>query len=205
MTTADQYVNQVVDYLPRAVSLRSQIAQELRALIAERVERGESVDHAIQQLGDPATLAEAYLEAVPLIDAPFPQRVAAKLVDVALFAAIGIAAVAVSRRAFGPLFAFAVPLVILAFWLYTVLTEYLYGQTLGKRLLGLRVVRASGARLTLGDAFIRQLPMLLQIFLIDIVFALFTAHRQRAFEVLTKTRVVLANTEPAGHLAEAGR
>jgi uncharacterized RDD family membrane protein YckC len=33
------------------------------------------------------------------------------------------------------------------------------GQTLGKRLFGLRAVRESGLRLTLGQSFLRQLPL----------------------------------------------
>jgi hypothetical protein len=36
----------------------------------------------------------------------------------------------------------------------------------------------------------RQLPMFLQVFWIDALFALFTDRSQRAFELLSKTRVV---------------
>jgi uncharacterized RDD family membrane protein YckC len=63
----------------------------------------------------------------------------------------------------------------------------------GKRLLGLRVVRESGARISFGQAVVRQLPMFLQVFWIDAMFALFTDRKQRAFEVLSKTRTVLAS------------
>ena len=56
----------------------------------------------------------------------------------------------------------------------------------------LRVVRESGTRISLGQSIVRQLPMFLQIYMIDVLFALFTDRKQRAFELLSKTRVVTA-------------
>ena len=70
MRTADDYIDSVVKYMPRATPLRSQIALELRGHIAERVATGQSLDDIVRQLGDPATLAESYLSAVPLVGAP---------------------------------------------------------------------------------------------------------------------------------------
>ena len=52
------------------------------------------------------------------------------------------------------------------------------------------MVQESGAPITLGQAFVRQLSLVFQIFWIDALFALFTERRQRAFELLSKTRVV---------------
>ena len=98
------------------------------------------------------------------------------------------------------------PFVILAaaiigsfgFCIYTVLGEYRTGQTLGKRMAGLQVVRESGAPIGFGQAIVRLLPVTLQIYWIDVLFALFTDKRQRAFEMLSKTRVVRAgNGRPA--------
>ena len=40
---------------------------------------------------------------------------------------------------------------------------------------------------------VRQLPMFLQMYWIDVLFALFTEKCQRAFELLSKTRVVTAD------------
>lgn len=57
--------------------------------------------------------------------------------------------------------------------------------------MGLRVVRESGARISLIQSIVRQLPVLGQIYLIDILFALFTEKNQRAFELASKTRVIL--------------
>ena len=61
----------------------------------------------------------------------------------------------------------------------------------------MRVVRESGARISLGQSLVRQLPQFLQVFWIDVLFALFTEHGQRAFELLSRTRVVMAFPEEA--------
>ena len=71
-----------------------------------------------------------------------------------------------------------------------ILAEHYAGQTVGKRVMGIQVVRESGARISLGQSAIRQLPLLGQIFFIDVLFALFTDKHQRAFELITKTRAV---------------
>jgi uncharacterized RDD family membrane protein YckC len=204
MKPEEIYISQVLSRLP-AGAMRTQIALELRGHIADRVERGHTVEHAIEQLGDPAALAESYLSAVPLVPAPHLRRAAAKLVDLAipiLFTA-GMAtlyALGIARQVRGERYDFAVAavmagLVILGNWLYIaylVVAEARAGRTFGKRLLGLRVVTETGTRIGLGQAFVRQLPIFLQFFWIDALFVLFTDRRQRAFEMLTKTRVVVA-------------
>ena len=69
--------------------------------------------------------------------------------------------------------------------------EWRFGQTIGKHVFGLHVVRESGARISFGQSVVRQLPQLLQVFWIDVMFALFTERKQRAFELLSQTRVVV--------------
>jgi uncharacterized RDD family membrane protein YckC len=202
MKPEEIYISQVLSHLPEG-AMRNQIAMELRSHIAERVERGQSVEEAIRQLGDPAALAESYLSAVPLVSAPHLRRLAAKFVDlilpIAITCGLGALYLVGLRRfadrsaldwAWGYLPAVLILVCATLAWFYLVLAEYYTGQTLGKHLFGLRVVRESGARIGLGQAFVRQLPILLQIFWIDALFALFTDRRQRAFELLTKTRVV---------------
>jgi uncharacterized RDD family membrane protein YckC len=193
MTTADDYVNQVIAHVPHETPERSQIAMELRSHIAERLERGQPLDDVLGQLGDPLMLAESYLAAVPLVSARFWPRAAAKIIDFLMVAAgaaaLGCVLWVTARGPWGPLlavFAFA-----LGFPLYTALAEYRAGQTLGKRLMGIRVVRESGARIGLGQSLLRQLPYFGEFFFIDVVFALFTDKKQRAFELLTKTRAVV--------------
>jgi uncharacterized RDD family membrane protein YckC len=200
MTAADDYINRVLDHLPRGTPMRAQIAMELRGHIAERLERGQPVADVLRQLGDPTTLAESYLSAVPLVSASFLRRGAAKLVDVivvvlTILVFVGLPTFWIAgHEQWAFVLGFGVLLMILAatfgFGLYTIVAEHWLGFTIGKRALGLRVVRESGAPIGLGQSVVRQLPMFLQVYWIDVLFALFTDKSQRAFELLSKTRVV---------------
>lgn len=200
MRTAEDYIDRVLQHMPGATPLRSQIALELRGHFAERATNGQSLDDIIRQLGDPVALAESYLSAVPLVSAPFWRRAAAKILDVLLLtvAAFMIFAPGVWLLWYNEhhmLLAFMPLLVILTvsllFLVYTAVSEWQWGQTVGKYLLAVRAVRESGARVSIGQAVVRHLPVILQVFWIDVLFALFTEKSQRAFELLSKTRVVL--------------
>lgn len=196
MSVEQSYIDRVITQLPHEAALRQQVAMELRSHIAERVERGHSLEEALRQLGDPQTLAESYLAAVPLIPVSFGRRAAAKLLDVLAFVAVCAPIVLLLEWRF----AFVVGVFVGGFLLaisafYPLLAEYRYGKTLGKHWLGLRVVRESGARISFGQSVVRQLPLVLEVFWIDVLFALFTDKHQRAFELLSKTRVVHAATE----------
>jgi uncharacterized RDD family membrane protein YckC len=196
MSPEASYINQVVARLPRVATLRSQVAMELRSHIAERVEHGQTVDEALRQLGDPVTLAESYLAAIPLVPATFWQRAAARIIDFLAFACVCAPIVWLLARTVP----FAIVLIVAVIFLvagsvYPLIAEYQFGETLGKHLMGLRVVRESGGRISFGQSIVRQLPMFLQVFWIDVMFALFTEKHQRAFELLSKTRVVLATEE----------
>jgi uncharacterized RDD family membrane protein YckC len=200
-TTMADYIKQVVDRVPSGTPLRAQITLELKALIGERLARGQSMDEVLRQLGDPAELADSYLSAEPLEAAAFWPRAAAKTIDFVIVASVlALAVLAVRSLRFGVRgdVGIGAPEVILIFLflvspLYTVLSEYYTGKTIGKWLTGLRVVRESGARIGLGQAFVRQLALVFQVFLFDCMFALFTEKRQRACELLSKTRVVHAS------------
>jgi uncharacterized RDD family membrane protein YckC len=200
MRTAEHYIDSVLRHMPRATPLRAQIALELRGHFAERTAGGQSVDDVVRQLGDPSTLAESYLAAVPLVSAPFWRRAVAKIVDVLTLIVADIFVVApwvwlLWRSIHAEVFVWIPILALIAtnvlFLVYTVVAESQWGQTLGKRLLGVRAVRESGARVSVGQAVVRHLPVFLQVFAIDALFALFTDKHQRAFELLSKTRVVL--------------
>ena len=51
-------------------------------------------------------------------------------------------------------------------------------------------MRESGARISGGQSLVRQLPLVFSFFFLDVIFALFTDKHQRAFELISKTRVV---------------
>jgi uncharacterized RDD family membrane protein YckC len=145
------------------------------------------------------TLAESYLSSIPLVPASFLERVVAKVIDyfisalpiVPIFFLIRVGLLETNRSFWVPtVIAFAIAAVMMSLPVYTMFFEYLLGYTLGKRLFNLRVVRESGARIGMGQAFVRQLPFVGQVFMIDALFALFTDKKQRAFEMASKTRVV---------------
>ena len=195
--TAEDYVTIVLDEMPRATAMRNQIAQELRAHIAQRVADGRPLAEVLRQLGDPVALAESYLSAEPLVAAPLGDRVVAKLIDALVAVAFVLPVAVVLAFVMEPGAVVFVTIVLailcLSFLLgvYTVIAEYSAGQTVGKRVQGIHVVRESGRRIGVGQSIVRQLPILLSIYWIDAMFALFTDKRQRAFELLSRTRVVV--------------
>ena len=199
--TKEQYVESVLNHMPRTTPRRELIGAELRGHIEERLAHGTTLDDVLRQLGDPAALAESYLAEMPMIAARHGRRIVAKLVDlvavVCIFCAVMLPAATLTQFDIAEQFvwvAFAIGAFIggLLAALYTVLLEWRYGYTLGKYMSGLLVVRESGARISFGQAIVRQLPVLLQVLWVDAMFALFTDRRQRAFELLSKTRVVAA-------------
>lgn len=198
MTAFDSYVEQVLDRIPHHLPLRDQVAQDLRSTFADRQALGESADEAIRQLGDPTTLAESYLSAVAMTPAPFMARVGAKLLDAVLYCIVlPIPAFIYLRMTFGTdrgpwniAVFLMIGLIGMGLWLLSAVAETRYSRTPGKKLMGLHVVRESGTRIGFGQAIVRQLPVFLNIFWIDALFALFTERHQRAFELLSRTRTV---------------
>jgi uncharacterized RDD family membrane protein YckC len=199
--TTEQYVQAVLAHMPAAMPRREQIGTELRSHIVTRLEHGVPLEEVLRQLGDPAALANSYLAEVPLIAPSHGRRILAKLADVVVvcltIAAVGVPIVGIAAVIDEELIWLGLVATILLgsilAALYTVVAEWRFGQTVGKYLLGLRVVRESGARISFGQSVVRQLPLFLQVGWIDAGFALFTDHRQRAFELLSKTRVVAAD------------
>ena len=210
--TVEEFISDVVSKIPHGPR-REQIENDLSAHLAERLEHGHSVDEAIQQFGDPDILAESYLASIPLVSGSFMSRAAAKLIDVPAILLTTCVFLYMAWKLIGPpgepfwpgitrrenplLFAICVGTLVVMFPGYFIAAEYLTDQTLGKHVLGLRVVRESGARISLGQAFVRQIPLVGSFPLIDALFALFTKKKQRAFELISKTRVVLIEDEPA--------
>jgi uncharacterized RDD family membrane protein YckC len=156
------------------------------------------MDEVLRQLGDPQSLAQSYLSAVPLELPPHGDRILAKLLDVsstvAIVAAIILAAwLMFEWRVFVVICAAALIAGSFGFFIYTIVAESGTGQTIGKRRFNLQVVTEAGSPISLGQAIVRQLPVVFQVGWIDVLFAFFTDRRQRAFELLSKTRVVRAS------------
>jgi uncharacterized RDD family membrane protein YckC len=209
VTPQEQFISAVLSNILPGPQ-RVQIEMDLRAHIIERVEHGQSVEEAIRQFGDPLELAESYLASVPLVSADFVERVVAKLVDLILAAGSSCLLLYLAWLALGPdgtpflsgaatvwrsaTFTLCIIVVVFLWPAYFVLAEQYTGETLGKHLLGIRVVRESGARISLGQSLVRQIPLAASIIFVDALFALFTEKNQRAFELISKTRVVEAGS-----------
>ena len=193
--TADDFVNRVLSKMPTTTPRREQIAMELRGHISERVNAGEPLEEILEHLGTPVVLAESYLSAVPLIAGDWWSRATARLIDVGLPVALLAPVVCLIWLATPPewmpaLLFISVLVGGVTIATYPMVAEARYGRTLGKHLRGLRVVTESGMRISSGQAIVRNLPWLLEVWWIDALFALFTDNSQRAFELLSKTRVV---------------
>jgi uncharacterized RDD family membrane protein YckC len=200
--TADEFVNRVLSAMPPGTPRRAQIAMELRGNISERLAAGQSLEEVLRQLGDPVVLAEAYLSAVPLVAGDFWSRATARLIDfglpVMLLGPVALLIWLTTPFEYVP-WLMLVYLIVgtSAIAIYPMVAEAKYGKTVGKHLRGLRVVSESGAKISTGQAIVRNLPWLLEFFWIDALFALFTDKRQRAFELLSKTRVVRSTRDQA--------
>lgn len=80
--------------------------------------------------------------------------------------------------------------------LYFPLTEGMFGRTAGKFFTGLLVTREDGRPCGFAESFLRRIPFWFNLLLIDAIFALFLAGRQRAFDRVAKTLVVENPTKP---------
>lgn len=205
MIRADEYIDNVLSYVPPGPQ-RERIELDLRANLAAHVGRG-TLDPAFEQFGEPRAVAESYLAREPLVPGSILKRMAAAFIDIPSVIASGLFLFYSAWKVFGPTddsfitaimtrnpiavgLGFATLMVMSP--LYYVVAESTTGQTVGKALLGLRVVRESGAKISVGQALVRQIPLICNFYLLDAAFALFTDKKQRAFEMISKTRVVRA-------------
>jgi uncharacterized RDD family membrane protein YckC len=200
-TSAEDYIESVLDCVP-AERDRLRIDAELRGRLDPRI----SIEQAIATYGQPRDVAEFYLASSPLESAPFSRRAAAALIDIPSVILTGLLVFYLAWKLFGsgntigalvignPLaMALGIAALILASPMYYVISETWTSQTVGKAIMGIRTVRESGAKITVGQAFVRQIPLFINGFYVfDCLFALFTKKKQRLFELISKTRVVRA-------------
>jgi uncharacterized RDD family membrane protein YckC len=81
----------------------------------------------------------------------------------------------------------------LAYFLYF-WSSYGHGQTLGNRLLGIRVVKTDGSELTLVDAFVRYIGLLVSflVLFIGVIWVAFDPNKQGWHDKIANTYVVKA-------------
>lgn len=213
MSAIDEYVRQAMENIPPALAERGRIEVDLRAHLEETVAGEGTVQAAIARFGAPAEVARGYLADLPMRPASIGVRVVALGIDVTLgLLLFGILAALYAAYAFalsGPLdgeiqpvvlFGVASNIVLIAVvgliatisllsLLYFPLLEWRFGQTLGKRVMGIHVVADDGTAVGLGQAIVRRIPFFLEFFWIDAIVALFTERQQRAFDLVARTMV----------------
>jgi len=216
--TGDAYVAEVLRRLPRQLIDRQRVELDLRTHLLDRMEAGATEEDAVRHMGTPEETARELMSGVVLVPASLGRRIGAFAIDMLLGAIPIIGAVLMFLTArfswltgagpemelrFGAVwFLFVMCMALLGLVsaalsvLYFPVLEGLVGQTVGKRLLGVVVVKEDGTSIGWVPAIVRRLPFLLEFFFIDAVFALFTRRRQRAFDKVAGTLVVECSTPP---------
>ena len=201
----------VEDVMGRIFSEEDQrrFADDLAAHFEDGAAAGESEAAIIARLGSPEEVAASFAAGLETHYAGFWIRSCAFLVDVATMAALVLpfflAILVASLPVEGdlPEAVFLVLIVPVTLWaialgiFYFPVLEYHYGKTLGKHLLGLRVLTDSGTRISLGQAFLRRLSSYFEFLVLDALFVPFNAKKQRAFDMVAKTTVVRERTDVA--------
>jgi uncharacterized RDD family membrane protein YckC len=206
---ADQYVQKVMGLIYAPEKEKAQIQADLQSHLQEGMADGEDMKALVERMGDPREVAAEFMSAVPLVYAGFGRRLAAFLVDMGIILLFGgLAAVLtislsnvvpehpaglVENLAGGALILsvlISANACIAIILVYFPLLEGRFGQTLGKRLLGLRVRSEDGLPASYWQAFLRRLSFYFEILPIEALFIPFHPKRQRWFDILAKTVVV---------------
>lgn len=216
MTAIDEYVRQVMELIPPVSPEYGRIELDLRSHLEETSAAEGSGAAAIGRMGTPREVALGYLADVPQRYASFLTRVAAFVIDVLLgffVVLLGLAFVGANAAVMtaligaedtlpaapGVFMLIAMGLaILLASIVYFPVLEWRYGQTLGKKLMGIHVIREDGSHIGLVEAVVRRIPFFLEFFWIDALVALFTERHQRAFDFVARTVVVECTAAPTG-------
>lgn len=205
MNEIDRYVEDVMHRIAPGFPGRHRIETDLRSHLAERVAGGEKSSSAAARMGPPAEVARGFLESTEPQLASRADRLGGFLFDVGLGAlAVAsitlVAVVALGSNSTTPMSDWPLPLavalgicaviVFVLVILYFPVLESLFGQTAGKRVFGTFVARENGERVGFWTAVVRRIPFMFDIWPVDAVFLLFTARRQRAFDLAARTIVI---------------
>jgi uncharacterized RDD family membrane protein YckC len=205
MNEIERYVEDVMHRIAPGFPGRHRIEADLRSHLAERVAAGEDPSSAVPRMGHSAEVARGFLDSTEPPLASRADRLGGFLFDVGLGALaiasiILVAVVAMGPYSTTPMSDWPLPLavalvlgaliVFVLVILYFPVLESLFGQTAGKRMFGTYVARDTGERVGFWTAVVRRIPFMFDIWPIDAAFLLFTARRQRAFDLAARTIVI---------------
>jgi len=204
----ERYIQAVLRSLHAPAADQERIAAELASHFQAAQEAGEPLESVLSRLGSPQEVAEAYMAQIQLDYAGFWLRLAAFAVDMFLIITLsgllgGLAIVCanlVPEHPSGAEILYGALLIALAvsgslaiiglILLYFPVLEGRFGQTPGKRLFGLCVLKENGLPAGYRETFIRRLTFYFEMLPVDALFIPFTARKQRGFDIVARTVVV---------------
>ncbi|MCW4003904.1 MAG: RDD family protein [Candidatus Bathyarchaeota archaeon] len=137
---------------------------------------GESAVRVIHDVEGWAEVADMQGKASQLPLAPFKKRIAAFFVDFAMMAAITLAITLVPQLlslSMADFFSTGISTMLFItvglLWLYSTLLEGFNGQSLGKRIMGLKVVRTDGKKMSYDHAAVRNFGKVLPLLPFDLI------------------------------------
>jgi uncharacterized RDD family membrane protein YckC len=208
MNESDRYIRAVLQYIQAPGAERQRIEADLRAHFEEAMQAGETPEAVIVRMGSPSEVAAEFMSQTALPYAGFWRRLVAFIIDVCLIIlagfVCGISFIPLSNRipqnpqgwdyVIGAILialcagcALATVGVVL---LYFPILEGRFGQTPGKRLLRLCVLREDGLPIHYKEAFLRRISYYFDVLPIDALFVFFNPRRQRAFDIIARTIVI---------------
>lgn len=209
MNAKNQYIQEVLRNIHGTAQERSRIETDLSDHLNEAVAAGEPLDNVIRRMGTPVEVAAAFMSQKPMDYAGFWMRAIASVLDMLLiFILAGLLMIPViglnqfipaHPSGIGYVQGAAVILIILGcvlallgvIILYFPVLEGRFGQTPGKRLLHLRVLKENGLPIGYKDAFLRRLSYYTEFLLFDGLFIPFTQKKQRALDIVARTVVIV--------------
>jgi uncharacterized RDD family membrane protein YckC len=208
MDETDRYIQEVLRNI-QASSLDSRrMEADLRAHIQEAAAAGEPLPQVLARMGTPLEVAEAFMAQRPMHYAGFWPRALASIIDMLIiFLAAGVlflGAIPFSNlvpthpQGVEYLLGALIILFVLAcaagalgvIIFYFPILEGRFGQTLGKRMLRLRVLREDGLPIHYKEAFLRRLSYYTEFMLFDALFIPFSSKKQRALDMVARTIVI---------------
>lgn len=211
MNAVEKYINSVLRNIQASTAEKLRIEADLRAHLEEALANSEQVETVLARMGDPTELAVEFMSQVTLCYAGFWRRLFAFVIDLLiLIPTVGILGIPIMLLSnlvpqhpadfeyiLGAVILFLITGLALGIiglmLLYFPLLEGRFGQTVGKRLLGLRVLKENGLPIGYKEAFLRRLSYYFEFLAFDALFIPFTAKRQRAFDIVAQTIVVQEN------------
>jgi uncharacterized RDD family membrane protein YckC len=207
-TFIDKYIEDVLGNIQAPESEKGRIEADLRGYFQSAEEAGEALDETVARLGSPGEIAAAYMAQMTLEYAGFWPRLFAFAIDMAVillvggglaFLGVGLAnQVPQHPEGYGYLLGGMLILLVAGctlaalgmIVLYFPILEGRFGQTLGKKLLHLRVLKEDGLPADYKETFLRRISYYFELLPLDALFIPFNAKKQRAFDIVARTIVI---------------